>query len=80
MRDGRYGDISHTAMYLIAGDKDEYNIDAKVLSFSSAASRQGFSVYPANPIRKNGHHTPDFVADNMSEILLWIGDHLKTMP
>ena len=78
IRDGRYGDISHTAMYVIAGDRDEYNTDAKVLSFISAASKQGFLVHPIDPIRKNGHHTPDFVVDNMPEILLWIGDHLKT--
>lgn len=77
MRDKRYGDISHTAMYLISGDKDEYNMDAKVLSFIEVATEQGFSTSPNNPIRQGGHHTPDFVAENIPEILTWIGDRLK---
>lgn len=80
IRDNRYGDISHTAMYIISGDKDEYNTDASVLSFIAVATRKGLTVSPDNPIRQGGRHTPDFVAVNMEEVLIWIGKQLRENP
>lgn len=73
MRDGRYGDISNTDMYIVVGDRDEYNSDAKVMSFIAAAAERGYSVNPSRPIVPGGHHTTDFVVDNMPDILRWIG-------
>jgi hypothetical protein len=65
-------------MYMIAGSKDEYNADAKVESFIVEANKRGFSVSPNNPIIENGHHTLNFVADALPQILMWIGKELPS--
>jgi len=74
LRDERYGDISRTRIYLVAGDEDAYNNDAKVLSFIKEATKHGLTVNPIQPIKEGGHHTTNFVVAQIPTILLWLND------
>ncbi len=71
-------DLTGQRYYIIAGSRDEFNLDDAIKVLIPLLRDSGAEVDPEENIIPGGQHDNDFITDNIDEIFIWIGKEIKS--
>jgi len=71
-------DLTGQRCYIIAGSRDEFNLDDAIKVLIPLLKDSGAEVDPEENIIPGGQHDNDFITDNLDEIFIWIGKEIKS--
>jgi acetyl esterase/lipase len=76
LRDGGI-DLAGARFFILAGDRDDFNIDSQVRVAVPLLGKAGAGVYPEQWVIPGGRHHFDSIMPRMDELVKWIGNQLS---